>query len=181
MTGPPPSITTASLPNGTQNIAYNATLAASGGTTAYRWSITVGSLPTGLTLASSTGVISGTPTGIGTSTFTAQVTDANSQVATKTLSITIATSPSITTTSLPNGTQNIAYNATLAASGGTTPSRWSITVGSLPAGLTLASSTGVISGTPTGTGTSTFTVQVTDANSRVATKTLSITTKTKHG
>ena len=69
----------------------------------------------------------------------------------------------------------------LAASGGTTPYTWSITVGSLPLGLTLASSTSAISGTPTGTGTSTFTVQVTDANSRVATKTLSITTKKKHG
>ncbi len=57
MTGPPPSITTNSLPNGTQNITYNTTLAASGGTTPYTWSITVGSLPAGLTLASSTGMI----------------------------------------------------------------------------------------------------------------------------
>ncbi len=183
MTGPPPSITTNSLPNGTQNITYNTTLAASGGTTPYTWSITVGSLPAGLTLASSTGVISGTPTGTGTSTFTVQVTDAKSQMATQALSITIAAAapPSITTASLPNGTQNIAYNATLAASGGTTPYTWSITAGSLPAGLTLASSTGVISGTPTGIGTSTFTVQVTGANSQVATKALSITTKKKHG
>ncbi len=112
-----------------------------------------------------------------------QVTDAKSQMATQALSITIAAAapPSITTASLPNGTQNIAYNATLAASGGTTPYTWSITVGSLPAGLTLASSTGVISGTPTGIGTSTFTVQVTGANSQVATKALSITTKKKHG
>jgi hypothetical protein len=92
ITGSPPAITTTSLPSGTQNIAYNATLAASGGTTPYTWSITVGSLPAGLTLTSSTGVISGTPTGTGTSNFTIQVTDARSQVATKALGITIATS-----------------------------------------------------------------------------------------
>jgi hypothetical protein len=54
---------------------------------------------------------------------------------------------SITATSLPNGTVNTAYSATLAASGGTTPYRWSIASGTLPAGLSLAASTGVISGT----------------------------------
>ena len=46
-------------------------------------------MPTGLTLASSTGVISGTPTATGTSSFTVQVTDANSQTATKAVSLTI--------------------------------------------------------------------------------------------
>src|ERR1700681_2498401 len=71
------------------------------------------------------------------------------------------TPPVVTTTSLPNGTVNAAYSATLTASGGTTPYSWSISTGALPAGLALASSTGVISGTPTATGTTNFTVQVT--------------------
>ena len=71
----------------------------------------------------------------------------------------------VSTPSLPNGTQNIAYSATLTASGGTMPYSWSVTAGTLPTGLALASGTGVISGTPTGTGTSNFTVQVTDTNS----------------
>ena len=173
---PAPSITSSSLPNGTENSAYSATLAATGGATPYTWSIISGSLPAGLTLASTTGVISGTPTGTGTSSFTAQVTDANSQTATKALSITVnASQPTITSSSLPNGTQNTAYSATLAATGGTTPYTWSIISGSLPAGLTLASTTGVISGTPTGMGKSNFTVQVTDANSQTATNALSIT------
>jgi hypothetical protein len=44
-----PTVTTASLPNGAQNVAYTATLAATGGTLPYTWSITSGSLPTGLT------------------------------------------------------------------------------------------------------------------------------------
>src|SRR4029077_12201339 len=124
---------------------------------------------------------SGTPTGTGTSNFTVQVTDANSLTGSKSLSLTVLAPPTVTTASLPNGTQNAAYTTTLTATGGTTPYTWSITVGTLPAGLTLASSTGVISGTPTATGTTNITVQVTDANSLTATKPLSITINTSSG
>ncbi len=172
---PPPSITTASLPAGTQNASYSATLAATGGTTPYTWSITVGTLPNGLSLNSSSGTITGTPTATGTSNITVQVKDTNSSTATKALSITINAPPSITTASLPAGTQNAAYSATLAATGGTTPYTWSITVGTLPNGLSLNSSSGAITGTPTATGTSNITVQVKDTNSSTATKALSIT------
>jgi hypothetical protein len=109
------------------------------------------------------------------------VTDFNSLTATKSLSLTVIASPSITTTSLANGTQNAAYSATLAVTGGTTPYTWSIVSGTLPAGLALAPSTGAISGTPTGTGTSSFTVQVTDFNSLTATKSLSLTINANGG
>ena len=54
---------------------------------------------------------------------------------------------SITTTSLPGGTKTGTYSQNLAATGGTTPLTWSLTAGSLPTGLTLNASTGVISGT----------------------------------
>src|SRR5207249_2425365 len=83
--------------------------------------------------------------------------------------------PSITTSSMPNGTQGTPYSATLVATGGTTPYTWSIAAGSLPAGLSLASSTGVISGTPVAAGTASFTIQVADVNLQTATKPLSIT------
>ena len=85
------AITTTSLPNGTQSVAYNQTLTAAGGTPPYTWTITSGSLPTSLTLSSG-GLISGTPASSGTSTFTVQVTDSSStqQKATQSLSITIA-------------------------------------------------------------------------------------------
>ena len=175
-------VTTTSLPGGTQNAAYTATLAATGGSGAYTWSIISGSLPAGLTLNVSTGVISGTPTGAGTSNFTVQVKDANNSTATQSLSITIsAPALSITTTSLPNGTQNAAYTATLAATGGSGAYTWSIFSGSLPAGLTLNVGTGLISGTPTGAGTSNFTVQVKDANSSTASQPLSITINSASG
>jgi hypothetical protein len=86
----PVSITTASLPNGSQVETYNQTLQASGGTTPYTWAILSGSLPPGLSLNASTGVISGTPTGSGTYNFTVQVTDSNSHTATQALAITVA-------------------------------------------------------------------------------------------
>ena len=83
---------------------------------------------------------------------------------------------SITTASLPDATQNQSYSQTLIANGGTTPYTWSISSGSLPAGLTGNPSTGAISGTPTTAGTSTFTVKVTDNSTpqKSATKQFSI-------
>ena len=81
----------------------------------------------------------------------------------------------ITTTSLPNGVSNTVYTAMLAADGGTMPYTWSMISGTLPAGLTLSSGSGVIGGTPTVFGTFRFTVQVSDASSRIASKVLSIT------
>lgn len=174
----PPTVTTTSLPSGTVSTAYSATLAASGGSTPYSWSITSGALPSGLSLAASTGAISGTPTTSGTSSFTVEVKDANSNTGTKSLSIAISSAaqpPTVTTSSLPGATVGTAYSSTLAASGGTTPYTWSITSGSLPAGLSLTASSGAISGTPTASGTSSFTVQVKDAANNTGTKSLSIT------
>jgi len=85
------------------------------------------------------------------------------------------TNPAITTASLPGANVGTAYSASLAASGGNPPYSWSISAGSLPAGLQLSASGGQISGTPTATGTFTFTAQVTDLGGRTATKALSIT------
>ena len=69
--------------------------------------------------------------------------------------------PTITTTSLSNGTVKEAYNAALVADG-TTPIKWSVGNGTLPNGLTLNENTGEISGTPTAEGTSTFTITATN-------------------
>src|SRR6266550_3603641 len=68
----------------------------------------------------------------------------------------------ITTTSLPSGQVQTSYSASLQATGGTPPYTWSVIAGQLPNGLTLSSSSGLISGTPTLAGTSTFTVQAND-------------------
>jgi Ice-binding-like/Putative Ig domain len=67
---------------------------------------------------------------------------------------------------LPNGTVGVVWSQTLTGSGGTAPFNFSVTAGTLPAGLTLtpAGTLGLLSGTPTAAGTSTFTIRPTDAN-----------------
>lgn len=87
----PLSIDTTSLPDGAVGTSYSQTLSASGGTPAYAWDLSTGSLPPGLTLNSSTGAITGTPTTAGTYNFTARVTDADTNTDTQALSITIPT------------------------------------------------------------------------------------------
>jgi len=77
------------------------------------------------------------------------------------VNVVYATPPSITTTTPPNGTVNITYSQNLTATGDT-PITWSVTSGSLPAGLNL-SSDGTISGTPTMAGTYNFTVKAENA------------------
>jgi hypothetical protein len=90
------------LSGGTQSQAYSYTFAATGGTPAYTYSITVGSLPTGLTLTA--GVISGTPSGTGTSTFTTQVCDSLSVCTSLQMSITVVAATGCTTTGPPTYT-----------------------------------------------------------------------------
>ena len=156
---------TSPLPTGTVNVSYSQTLKATGGSGQYTWSVSVGGLPAGLTLNSANGLISGQPGTAATSTFTIQVTDSDQFTASNTFALTINAPPAITTSSpLAEGVVGVAYNQTLTGSGGATPYTWSLTIGSLPGGLSLAP-TGVISGMPSATGTFQFTIQLTDSTS----------------
>lgn len=80
------------LDAGTPTIAYSTTLVATGGTINY--SIVSGSLPTGLGLNSTTGVISGTPTTVEAASFTVAATNEYNQVTNRAFSISIVTAPS---------------------------------------------------------------------------------------
>ena len=80
----------------------------------------------------------------------------------------------ITTTSLPSGQVQISYSASLQATGGTPPYTWSVIAGQLPNSLSLSSSNGTISGTPTLAGTFMFTIQVADNAGGSASAPLSI-------
>ena len=168
----PLQVTSSGLPSGTQGIAYSTSLAASGGTPPYTWTMNSGTLPSGLTLAVYGG-ISGLPSGaVGTSSFVVTVTDSKGATATSNqlgISISAGAALQIKTTSLPNGPLSQAYYGGLTAGGGVPLYTWSVLSGALsvcPAltiGLCLDASTGAISGTPTASGTLNFVVQVTDS------------------
>jgi hypothetical protein len=158
-------IITPALPNGLIDFAYpGVTLAATGGTATYTWSLKAGSvLPAGMTLAA-TGLISGTPTAAGNFPITIRVEDSSTvkKAAEKafTLNIGAAGTVQIATTSLPDGVIGVPYNAMVVALGGT--GTWSIFPGTLPLGLVLDVATGLISGTPLApAGDSTFTMTFT--------------------
>jgi Putative Ig domain/FecR protein len=87
--GDPTAIVTTSLPNAGLLSGYCQTLSARGGTPAYTWSLSSGSLPTGVVI-DSYGHLTGTPTVAGTYTFTVMATDTNGQTATQSYTVTIA-------------------------------------------------------------------------------------------
>jgi large repetitive protein len=172
---PPLTLIGGPQPRGEVGIAYSTSLLASGGVTPYSWSIVAGTLPVGLSISSTTGVISGTPGASGTSNFTVQVKDSTGATATAAVSITIVDTLSLAGGPQPQGKVGVLYSTALAASGGITPYSWSVVSGSLPAGLSISATTGAISGTPTATGTANFTVQVKDSDGATATAAASIT------
>jgi hypothetical protein len=174
---PPLVITTTSpLPAGTVGANYSETLAATGGSGQYTWSVSAGALPAGLTLTASTGVIAGQPTTAGLANFTIQVTDTNQATTASPFALTINSKLEIITTSpLPDGAIGETYSQTLKAIGGSGSYTWSVYEGSLPGGLSLNSSSGVISGQPTTAAASKFGIQVTDTNQATAEKAFVLT------
>jgi Bacterial Ig-like domain (group 3)/Putative Ig domain len=163
----------------TQNHAAPFTpVTGAGGATPLVYSVSP-TLPTGLTISPSTGAITGTPTvTLAATTFTVTITDQNNAAASNTFSLTI--NPAVTATQAIASkalTQNQASTAFMpvTGAGGTGILSYSISP-TLPNGLSLSSSTGFISGSPTAAlASTTFTVTVTDANGATATATFSLT------
>ena len=142
-------------------------MVAAGGTPPYTYSISAGSLPSGLTLNSSTGAITGTPTAAGAFSDMSRVVDSAGVLSASSCAITVATAlaPLTLTCATNFGQVGQPYVSSMVAAGGTPPYSYSIITGSLAPGLTLNSSTGAISGTPTAAGTFSYTCRVTDSAS----------------
>ncbi|MBZ5579847.1 MAG: putative Ig domain-containing protein [Acidobacteriia bacterium] len=172
-------ILTQTLPAATVGSPYAAQLMAAGGTGAITWSSS--NLPaSGLSLDAASGIISGTPTGTAPSlviNVTATDSGLAPKVANRSYTLTIISSPppAIASTSLPTGYPGVNFAATLISTGGATPKTWSVTVGTLPAGLSLNASTGAIAGLPGAAGSTNLTFTVTDALGRQASKVLTLT------
>lgn len=136
--------------------------------------LSTGTLPPGLALTSGGTVLSGTPSQSGTFAFTLGTVDSNTVSTTASFSVTIVAPPSVTTSSLADGTVGSSYTATVASTGGIAPVTLQVSSGTMPPGLAMSAG-GSITGTPTLAGTFTFTVSATDSMSNSGSRQLSIT------
>ncbi|WP_456359977.1 putative Ig domain-containing protein [Xanthomonas translucens] len=161
----------ASLPAATAGTAYSQNLSASGGTAPYTFAVSAGTLPAGLTL-NAAGVLSGTPTSSGSFNFTATATDSGGSPTSgnRAYTLTVASpNMSLPATTLAGGTAGQAYTAAInPATGGIAPYTYALSAGALPAGVTVNSATGALSGTPTVAGTFVFTLTATDSTTGAA-------------
>ncbi len=159
------STSPATLPTGEVAVAYSATVTTTGGTSSGRTWVASG-LPAGLSMNSSTGVISGTSTTAGS--FAVIITTFDGTRSATSSDHTISIVPKLTISgplTLPVGKVGAAYTATTAtATGGSPPYAW--TAAGLPAGLSVGATTGTISGTPSVAGMFTVVVTVTDSAGR---------------
>jgi len=171
------TVSPSSLPDWTISVpGYSKMVSASGGTGADTYSVTAGSLPTGLSLNSITGKISGTPTVANTFSFTITATDTLGATGARPYTVTINPALTVNPSSLPNWTANLAgYSQTVSVSGGTGADTFSVTAGSVPNGLSLVTSTGVLSGTPTVANTFSFTITATDTLGAIGSQIYTVT------
>lgn len=153
-------------------------IAAGGFTGAVTYSVTSGTLPSGLTLNTANGSVSGTPQ-IAQSATTITITGTGANAGTDTTTMTITINAAITpATQTITGVAGTAITAStpFSTAGFTGLITYAVTAGTLPTGLSINSSTGVISGTPTGASAqANYTITATDSLSRTATAIVTIT------
>jgi hypothetical protein len=182
----PLSIADTSIPAGTQNAAYSFLLTPVAGVPPYTWSFGAGTNSDALGLCPQDGALScpagsrqgglifGTPKDSGSFPLNPVLTDAAGQQFTAGLTLVVAAGVFIQTSSLGPAAVGVNYSQTLIGSGGKGPYVWTVSGGSLPAGLKLDPATGIISGSPTAGGIVPFTITLTDATPTQASAALTI-------
>jgi len=164
-----PSLTNPGAQSSTRGTAIpSTTLTVTNGTAPYAWQAT--GLPAGLSIDPSSGAITGTPTGTGTSSVTVRVTDRYNATTTSTFNWTVNNILVITNATPEITTMTV--NRTMTRTGGTGTVAWSAV--DLPPGITLNSSTGVLSGTHAAGTRYLTTITVTDQRGATATATVEL-------
>lgn len=161
-------ISPATLDHGRAGHSYSQTLSPSptdGPLSELTYSVSSGSLPPGMELndhvLSNDANLENVPTTAGTYSFTISATNDETTV-TRDYTLVIDPGIAIATTSLAAGKVGSSYNQAISVTNVIDPVTFSISAGSLPAGLSINEDSGQISGTPTTVGTYNFTVRVTD-------------------
>lgn len=153
---------------------YSTSLYPVGGSGNYTFSTVYGSLPAGLSLNTSTGLISGTPVQKGAATFTVEVKDDGSPAKIGVSDFTIVVNDSVdipqkkTTPAKLSTFVGDYYSADLRSSGAAGPVVFQVSKGTLPEGLSLDSVTGTISGIPRNVEKSPVTIEADDDKGKQA-------------
>ena len=143
-------------------IAVSAKLTATGGAGTFTWTLSAGSLPSGVTLGSD-GTLAGTPTASGKFSFTAQAADTEGRTQTFSATLVVAPKLAFKTVVLKAARVGKLYSATLKTLGGVAPVKWKILGGKLPTGIRFQKKLGVFAGTAKRAGRYRVSVEATDA------------------
>jgi hypothetical protein len=172
-------ITTASpLPTGQVGVNYSQTLTAAGGTGTYTWTVTVGSLPGGLTLAAATGAITGQPTTAASSNFTIQVQDSSQLTASGPFALTI--NPAASLQSLSPNSSHAGLSLEVTITGSYTHFAQGTTVATFGPGVSVGGATAGQPGPVTVTSPTSATAEIAiSASAAKGSQTVTVTTGTE--